>query len=70
MLIEKIREVYREFIDPVVVVEPMESNEVVRSASNASHYSRSGAQARRLRRQRRLDRATRQRMNGWAVRTW
>lgn len=70
MLIEKIREVYREFIDPVVTVEPMKAKEVVRPASNASDYSRCEMQARRQRRQRRLGRATQHNLNGWAVRTW
>ena len=70
MLIEKIREVYREFIDPVVAIEPMKSNQTSRCASNASDYSHSGMQARRQRRLRRLERSASHRVNGWSVRTW
>lgn len=70
MLIEKIREVYREFIDPVVAIEPMKTNQASRRASNASDYSQSETEARRQRRQRRLERAASHRVNGWTVRTW
>ena len=70
MLIQKIREVYRDFIDPVVAVEPMKSARAESPASNASDYSRCQMKARRQRRNRRLGRAAAQNMHGWAVRTW
>lgn len=39
-------------------------------AANASRWTNRGAKGRRLRRQRRMERATTQRFNGWSVRTW
>ncbi len=41
-----------------------------RVAANASRWMNREANGRRLRRQRRMERATSQRINGWSVRTW
>ncbi len=70
MLIERIRDVYREFINPVVTDEAITTIPANRPAANASSYEKNEMQARRQRRQRRLDRAAGQNINGWAVRTW
>ncbi len=70
MLIERIRDVYREFINPVVTDESITTIPANRPAANASSFEKNEVQARRQRRQRRLDRAAGQNMNGWAVRTW
>lgn len=40
------------------------------SAANASRWAVSGAFARRLRRQRRMQRAARRPTTGWSVRAW
>jgi len=39
-------------------------------AANASRWMNREANGRRLRRQRRMERAVSQRINGWSVRTW
>ena len=70
MLIERLRDVYREFINPVVNVEAISMDPASRPAANASSFEKNDLQARRQRRQRRLNRAVGQNMNGWAVRTW
>ena len=41
-----------------------------RVAANASLWMNREANGRRLRRQRRMERAVSQRINGWSVRTW
>lgn len=40
------------------------------AAANAGSWIKEGMQARRLRRQRRMQRSTSLRVNGWSVRTW
>lgn len=69
MLIEKVREVYRVFIDPVVAPESMREIPARRPAANAPSFS-DASQSRRHRRQRRLNRAEPNRIHGWTVRTW
>lgn len=69
MLIEKVREVYRVFIDSVVAPESLREIPNHRPAANAHRYPDS-SQSRRQRRQRRLNRAASTRIHGWAVRTW
>ena len=70
MLIERIRDGYREFLKPVVSEEPITTIEAKRPAANESSYASNEMQARRQRRQRRLHRAANNRINGWAVSTW
>lgn len=70
MLIEKVRDVYRELINPVVAPESITKIPANRPAANSHHYSSSDGMRRRQRRQRRLNRAAANRIPGWAVRTW
>ena len=70
MLIERIRDVYRELVNPVVTSEAITTIPANRSAANASIFEKNEVQARRQRRQRRINRAAGKNMNGWAVRTW
>jgi hypothetical protein len=43
---------------------------VEQSAANAGRWIESTSHARRLRRQRRMERAERRSISGWSVRTW
>ncbi len=70
MLIEKMRDVYREFINPVVTAEAITTIPAHRPAANSSSYAYNQMQARRHRRQRRLGRAAGNTIHGWAVRSW
>lgn len=70
MLIEKIRDAYRELTGDIDRANPIVAVPARRPAANASSFDQSRKQARRLRRQRRLDRSTSHRIGGWAVRTW
>ena len=70
MLIEKIRDVYRDYINPVVSAEAITTLKPKRSAANECQFATSEMQTRRHRRQRRLNRAVANRINGWAVRSW
>lgn len=70
MLIERIRDVYREFVNPVVTSEAITTIPANRPAANSSIFEKNEVQARRQRRQRRINRAAGKNMNGWAVRTW
>jgi hypothetical protein len=70
MLIEKIRDVYREYINPVVSAEAITTIEAKRPAANAFQFETRDMQARRHRRQRRLNRSVANRIDGWAVRSW
>ena len=70
MLIEKVRDVYREFIKPVVAPESITKIPATRPAANSHLYTNCDGNSRRQRRQRRLNRATTYRIHGWAVRTW
>ena len=70
MLIEKIRDAYRELSGSIEKAETITTVPARRPAANAADFERSGTQARRLRRQRRLGRAEYRRVSGWAVRTW
>lgn len=70
MLIEKMRDAYREYINPVVTADPITTVPTNRPAANASSFAYNEMQARRHRRQRRLGRAAGNNTYGWAVRTW
>jgi len=70
MLIDTIRDVYRELTGRITPVEPLVMVPMHRPAANAGNFTKSNMQARRLRRQRRLERFERRRINGWTVRTW
>lgn len=70
MLIEKLRETYREMTGQTVTAEPVTVYANYRTAANESRIERAAMQARRLRRQRRMERAGRRNISGWTVRTW
>jgi len=70
MLIERIRDVYREYINPVVAAEAITNIPASRPAANASSFEHNEMQARRQRRQRRMERASGHNIHGWAVRSW
>jgi len=70
MLMDRIRNTYREFTGQFVAVEPITTVATVRSAANSSSFVRTEMQARRQRRQRRLERGAAHNISGWAVRTW
>jgi hypothetical protein len=70
MLMNKIRNTYRELTGQLMPVEPVPKVHASRPAANASEFVRTDIQARRQRRLRRLDRSTVHRVNGWAIRTW
>lgn len=70
MLIEKIREVYRDYINPVVTAEAITTIPANRPAANERLFEDEEMQARRHRRQRRMNRAMANRIDGWAVRSW
>ncbi len=69
MLMEKTRgnslDQAHQAVPAETVVLPTDEN-----AANASRWSVGGAFARRMRRQRRMQRAARRPMTGWAVRAW
>ncbi|MFC1696630.1 hypothetical protein ACFL1C_11040 [Pseudomonadota bacterium] len=70
MLIENLKNAYQEWTGQVAVVQPVVSVPVRRSAANAPRFAKIEMQARRSRRQRRLERATQHGIQGWSVRTW
>jgi hypothetical protein len=70
MLIEYLKESYRELTGQVVPARPMTTVSSTRPAANADSFDKAGMQARRHRRQRRLDRMGQSSVNGWTVRTW
>lgn len=70
MLIEKMRDVYRGYINPVVAAEAITTIPAHLPAANAGSIAYSDMQARRHRRQRRLGRAGGHNIHGWAVRSW
>jgi hypothetical protein len=70
MLIEKIRDVYREYLNSVVTAEAITTVEAKRPAANECQFETRELQARRHRRQRRLNRSVANRIDGWAVRSW
>jgi hypothetical protein len=70
MLIERMRDVYREYINPVVTAEEITISKAGRPAANANRFEYTEMQARRHRRQRRIGRATGNNIHGWAVRSW
>ena len=70
MLINSIRDAYREITGNIELVEPITTVPARRPAANASNFANTEMQARRHRRQRRMDRLERHSINGWTVRTW
>ena len=70
MLIKKMRDVYREYINPVVTADAITTIPADHPAANANRFEYNKMQARRHRRQRRIGRASGINIHGWAVRTW
>jgi len=70
MLINRIRDTYREitgYIEPAAPVTVVSSQ---RPAANADNIEKSDMQARRGRRQRRMERVGMPNVSGWSVRSW
>jgi hypothetical protein len=70
MLINRIRDAYREITGRLTHAAPNTTVTIHRPAANAGNFAKSDMQARRHRRQRRLERVGHGRINGWTVRTW
>ncbi len=70
MLIERIKEAYSDLTSYFEPVEPITTVPAQRPAANTSTFSNTEMQARRHRRQRRMDRAESRNLSGWTVRAW
>ena len=70
MLIDRIRGASRETTGKIALTEPVTTVPSQRPAANASNFAKTEMQARRHRRQRRIERIARRSVNGWTVRTW
>ena len=70
MLINVIRDAYREITGRITAVAPITTVTIRRPAANAGNIAKTDMQARRHRRQRRMDRVVLRSVNGWTVRTW
>ena len=70
MLMNKIRNAYRELTGQLMPLEPVTRVNVSRTAANASEFVKTDTQARRQRRLRRLDRSMGHHVDGWAIRSW
>lgn len=70
MLMKRIRETYREITGYIEPVAPVSMVPTYRPAANAGNIVKSDMQARRERRQRRMDRAAMRNVSGWTVRSW
>ena len=70
MLMNRIRDTYREitgYIEPAAPITLVSSHQ---PAANADNIEKSDMQARRGRRQRRMDRVGMRNVSGWSVRSW
>jgi hypothetical protein len=70
MLIDSIRDVYREITGRITPAESIITVPTQRPAANAGNLAKTEMQARRHRRQRRMERSAGHSINGWTVRTW
>ena len=70
MLMKRIRDTYREITGYIEPVAPVSMVPRYRPAANAGNIAKSDMQARRGRRQRRMERAGMRNVNGWTVRSW
>ncbi len=70
MLINTIKKSYREMIGHIDPVQPIVTVPVSRPAANASTFGQSEMQARRQRRERRMERVGQHDSFGWRVRAW
>jgi hypothetical protein len=70
MLIDYLKESYRELTGQVIAARPVTKVSATRPAANADSFDKAEIQARRHRRHRRLDRMGKGSVNGWTVRAW
>ena len=70
MLMKTLLDTYRDVTRSFTPGQSVTTIEEALPAANANRWSRERTQARRLRRQRRMDRTVRHSINGWSVRTW
>ena len=70
MLMNRIRDTYREITGYIEPAAPVTIVPDYRPAANANSITKSDMQARRQRRQRRADQYSQRNISGWAVRTW
>ena len=70
MLTDILRDACREIAGQMAPSEPTTTVHGHRPAANASNIARTDMQARRHRRQRRLERTGQYTVGGWTVRTW
>jgi len=70
MLIDTLMDSYRELTGQVVAAQPVVTIPMVRPAANADSFAKTAMQARRHRRQRRLERNGTHGINGWTIRAW
>jgi len=70
MLMNRIRDTYREITGYIEPAAPITTVQSQRPAANADKFTQSDKQARRQRRQRRAEQFGLPRLSGWTVRTW
>jgi hypothetical protein len=70
MLIKMSSEANRDVVRQLAPGQAVTALPVNQAAANASRWINENTQGRRLRRQRRMERAQQQRISGWSVRTW
>ena len=70
MLINTIKNSYRELLGQTATERAIVTVSENRPAANASNFGQSETQARRLRRQQRMERAGQHGNFGWRLRTW
>ncbi|MBT8064225.1 MAG: hypothetical protein HKP03_06730 [Xanthomonadales bacterium] len=70
MLIDNIMKSYRDFTGRVELAQPVVTVPAILPAANAGSLAKAEMQARRLRRQRRMERTGGRGFTGWTVRTW
>jgi len=70
MLMKTLLDTYRGMTRQITPGKTVSTIPVNRAAANAGRWSPDNNKARRLRRQRRMERATSHRIDGWSVRTW
>jgi len=70
MLIDRLKDSYREMTGQTVQAQPVVTLPQVQLAANADRFEKSAMQARRQRRQRRMERSDRHAISGWTVRAW
>jgi hypothetical protein len=70
MLIDTIRDAYREMTGRMIPAEPIATVNTHRPAANAGNIAKIDMQLRRNRRQRRLGRTEHRNVGGWKVRAW